>query len=99
MWAAFFFGCIMMTKIPFPDPTEKHMSKKFFVLYDGRARTGSPDGCAAFDTATSEPLAHQKSRQWKDYDAIWYEYDVQGENDMTNERARPDIGRGVLLAA
>jgi hypothetical protein len=73
------------------------LSKKVFVLYDGRAKHGTDtDDCAVLVSANSEREAWDDSETFRDVDGLWFEYDlINGE--ATNERARPDIGKGILL--
>ena len=74
------------------------MSKKMFILYDGRARYGiDTDDCAVMCTANSASEAWRDSKDcFRDVSAMWFEYDlINGVAD--NEKPRPDIGKGVLL--
>lgn len=73
---------------------------KVFILYDGRAKFGDTDHAAVLVTASSEREAWRDSGTFRDYDAVWFEYDlVAGETgqEAVNENVRPDIGKGLLL--
>lgn len=78
------------------------MARKMFVLYDGRAKFTGTDDATVMDTASSESEARRVSRtDWKEHDAIWFEYDVFPQKDhdeIRNEKMRSDIGKGFLLA-
>ncbi len=64
---------------------------KLFLLYDGRAKMGEPEDATVMDTAHSEEEARRSGEQdWVEYDAIWYEDDVDGDR-LINEEARWDI--------
>jgi hypothetical protein len=64
---------------------------KLYVLFDGRAKGGDTDGAVVMDTAEIELEAVWEGRgMWKGYDAVWYEYDVEGET-LANEKMRPDL--------
>jgi hypothetical protein len=77
--------------------------EKVFILYDGRAKFGDTEDAAVLVTAPSEQEAWNDSRtNFKDVDAVWFEYDlVPASNkygrEATNEKMRPDIGKGLLL--
>lgn len=67
------------------------MSKKMFVLYDGRAMAGDPDDASVMDTAEAEAEAAEAGRTtWAGHDAIWYEYD-QKRDKLVNGIPRPDL--------
>ena len=64
---------------------------KQFILYDGRAKTGGTDTATVIDTASSEQEAERSGKaDWAGHDAIWYEYDLNGDK-ATNEKARWDL--------
>ncbi len=63
---------------------------KLFILFDGRAKDGDTDDAAVLVTARSEKEARRDSDHFKDYDAVWFEYDVKGKN-LINEIMRSDI--------
>lgn len=47
------------------------MSKKTYILYDGRAVSGNPDDACVIDTANSEADARDAgSTTWAGHDAI-----------------------------
>ena len=75
-----------------PDPATRCV----FILYDGRAKSGDTDDASVIVIADSEAEASSDSEDWRDVDAVWYQYDlVNGE--AVNERRRDDIGKGILL--
>jgi hypothetical protein len=79
---------------------EEEMSK-LFVLYDGRAKFMDTDDATVMDTAESVAEARATSENWRDHDAVWFEYNVQHEGDtevLHDETMRADIGKGILLA-
>jgi len=58
---------------------------RLFILYDGRAKMGEPSEASIMDTADTEEEARKSGQEdWKDYDAIWYEY--QDDNDPGEPR-------------
>lgn len=62
-----------------------------YVLYDGRALSGDPDEASVMDTAESEAHASEAGRTtWAGSDAIWYEYDANGDR-LTNGNPRYDL--------
>lgn len=64
---------------------------KFFILYDGRAKCGNPDDAVALDTVESEEEAREYGEyNRKGYDAIWFEYDEDGEH-LINATPRYDL--------
>lgn len=64
---------------------------KMFILYDGRAFVGNTEDASILDTAETEEEAIEAGKEaWEDFDAIWYEYDVKGE-ELINEKQRPDL--------
>lgn len=68
------------------------MAKSLFVLYDGRARTGTPpEECSVFDTAYTEEQAREfGDTLWYNYDAVWFEYD-RDDDMLKNGRIRRDL--------
>ena len=76
-------------------PTERQ--QKLFVLYDGRAKGGDTDDAAVLVSSNSEREAKRDTHLFRGYDAIWYEYDIDTDGKtMINEKARPDLGKGLL---
>jgi hypothetical protein len=65
---------------------------KMLLLHDGRAKAGDPDDDATpLDTAFTEQQARLAGRTtWAQHDAVWYEYDVNGET-LLNGRIRWDL--------
>ena len=67
---------------------------KFFVLYDGRARTtGDTDRAVVLDTAESEAEIAELYKKYPGLyprDALWYEYEVRG-SDLVNGKSRYDL--------
>jgi hypothetical protein len=68
-----------------------------YVLYDGRARGGNTERAAVIVTADSEGEALHISCSYRDYDAVWYEYDIPQQGVLTNERERYDLARLLFL--
>ena len=65
--------------------------KKTFVLYDGRAVVDT-DSALAMDTAYSENEARKIGLDdWGGYDYIWWEYDVNSNNVLSNGVCRADL--------
>jgi hypothetical protein len=65
---------------------------KMFVLYDGRAVYEDTDDCSVMDTASTEGEARASGEDlWKDYDAIWAEYDLMPDGSYGNETLRYDL--------
>jgi len=68
------------------------MTKKQFILYDGRATDveGTNDA-AIFDSATTEDEARRSGMDdWEGYDCIWWEYDLIG-TELKNGKMRADL--------
>jgi len=63
--------------------------KKYYILYDERAKCGTTDDATILSFANSE----QEVRKSADGEpGIWYEYDREpGTNKITNERIRNDL--------
>jgi hypothetical protein len=66
------------------------MAEKLFVLYDGRAKSGDTDDATVIVTEPSANATKKDAFLKKDYDGIWYEYDVVN-GELTNEKARWDL--------
>lgn len=69
---------------------------KMFILYDGRAKDGDTERAAVLITAESEQEAQRWSHDFKNFDAVWFEYDMV-DGVAENQRQRDDIGSGILL--
>lgn len=66
--------------------------EKLFILYDGRAKMGDTDEAWVLIVANSEAEARKDGEDYRDQDAIWYEYDVKpGSNELINGVDRWDI--------
>jgi len=65
--------------------------KKRFVLYDGRAKSGDADDASVFIVASSEEEARDDGEDYDEQDAIWYEYDVDDDGNLTNPIPRWDL--------
>jgi hypothetical protein len=73
---------------------EGKITGKFFVLYDGRAKTGGYDAAAVYVTASSlaEAVEDGQDEAWQD--GIWYEWDQWDEDGvitLINPVARWDL--------
>ena len=68
------------------------MSRKVFVLYDGRAKYGPTDDASVYLTAQSEREARENSEEFEEFDdGIWAEYDLNEKDEAVNERLRWDL--------
>jgi len=67
--------------------------KKFFFLYDGRARCGDTDEAMVCDSAETEVEVRDQSDFTKKHfpDGVWFEYDCDGEGNLSNEQMRLDL--------
>ena len=63
---------------------------KMFVLFDGRAKAGDTDETTVFITARSETEARKDGLEYKGYDCVWYEFEVEG-NILVNPIMRMDL--------
>jgi len=67
---------------------------KKFLLLDGRAKDGTPEGEEAaivMDIVDSEQEARRMGQTtWEGHDGIWFEYDDNGK-ELTNGSARWDL--------
>lgn len=64
---------------------------KSFILFDGRAKSGDSSDATVLDTADTEEEAIESGKvDWRKYDAIWYEFDLEG-NNLVNGKPRWDL--------
>ncbi len=68
------------------------MSRKVFVLYDGRAKYGPTDDASVYCVAGSEREAKEIGEEDEDFDdGIWAECDLNEKGEAVNERLRWDL--------
>ena len=68
------------------------MSRKVFILYDGRAKYGPTDDASVYLTAQSEQEARRDGEEYPDFDdGIWAEYDFNEKGEAVNEKLRWDL--------
>ena len=67
------------------------MGEKLFVLYDGRAKTLPADDACVYVTASSEAEARRDGKDSAWQDGIWYEYDVNENDELINQKVRWDL--------
>lgn len=61
---------------------------KLYVMYDLRARFEGTSEASIFVTADSE----REARRWsKEFEGVWYEYDITDDNELINELERGDL--------
>lgn len=72
---------------------EEKVVRKLFVLYDGRARSGSVEDATVMDTAESVKEIREMQRDFPclhPRDSVWYECDDDGKT-LTNRKMRTDL--------
>lgn len=71
--------------------------KHFWIWYDGRAEFIDTDDCSILEACESRRDVRQSISTWTDHDAVLFEYDVEGENTLVNERKVGHVRQGYGL--